>query len=470
MTVFDDPELGIAPLEELRARTSPEIRSSRFSIGFECLDRQLFNPVPCYDRAAGLGVKWARCLSGWSRCEPERGVYRFEWLDEVVDSLLARGIRPWFSLTYGNPVYMPDAPHSSAVGCVPLGYGADCREAWRRYVRALGSHFRGRVQHFEIWNEPDLPDFWVPEEPSGKTYAELVELTVGALREAHPDAVALGTVSKLQGPFVRDALRSGAGRHLSHWCVHPYGIIPENGYEKRIRHLQGLFAEYAPHITIWQGECGYPHQACGHKDIPAMPMYRSDEEIQAKLVLRRMVIDSWLNLELSSYFHIADLLEKPYRSSSGAAQPPTLLGLLKTLQYEPKKSYYAYRNLAGILDAESTPAALELEVELPGYSLLHRGFLPLYGIRCATFLRNNYGLYIWHSVEDPQRQWFGEPVNLQVLDECPEKMTQPVLVDPLHGRVWRCTDTVRRDGMFFVNRLPLTDYPLILTDYGALKP
>ena len=100
----------------LKIKKTEEIKQSRVSMGFECYDRDLFDPELCYDRVAESGAKFARCQTGWARTEKTPDVYDFSWLDAVVDNLLARGVTPWFDVGYGNPIYMPDAPNPTAVG------------------------------------------------------------------------------------------------------------------------------------------------------------------------------------------------------------------------------------------------------------------------------------------------------------------------------------------------------------------
>ena len=87
---------------KIRAKNSAEIGCSRIGIGFEKLDRDVFDPEKAYDKLAAAGVKWARIQSGWAKTERERGVYDFAWLDSIVDNLLCRGVRPWICLCYGN--------------------------------------------------------------------------------------------------------------------------------------------------------------------------------------------------------------------------------------------------------------------------------------------------------------------------------------------------------------------------------
>ena len=79
-----------------------DVAFSRVGIGLEKLDRNLYSPASLFDPLAELGVKWIRIQSGWQRTETEKGVYHFEWLDDIVDNLLKRGMVPWICLCYGN--------------------------------------------------------------------------------------------------------------------------------------------------------------------------------------------------------------------------------------------------------------------------------------------------------------------------------------------------------------------------------
>ena len=82
---------------KVRAFSANEVDFSRVGIGFEKLDRAVFDPEKAYDKIAALGVKWARIQSGWQRTETEKGVYHFEWLDDIVDNLRRRGLVPWMN-------------------------------------------------------------------------------------------------------------------------------------------------------------------------------------------------------------------------------------------------------------------------------------------------------------------------------------------------------------------------------------
>lgn len=114
---------NLKEIGRLKGVCSKESRANRLGVGFECLDRKVFDPEKVYDKIAKSGLKFARCQTGWARTETQKGKYDFSWLDSVVDNLRARGIQPWFNVGYGNPLYMDNLTNPTGVGHVPLYYG-----------------------------------------------------------------------------------------------------------------------------------------------------------------------------------------------------------------------------------------------------------------------------------------------------------------------------------------------------------
>jgi len=338
-------------------RSSKTVKNSRFSIGFEALDRYMFKPEPCYDLVAETGVKWARCMTGWRRCEPEKGVYDFAWLDDVVDNLLSRGIQPWFNVGYGNKLYMDDIPHEAAVGCVPLYYGEEAKQAWCDYITALTLHFEGRVNHFEIWNESNGDAFWLPKGASGKEYTELVALTSTYIRQVNLNAKVAACLFGVDIPFIRECLKSGMGEYIQFFALHPYGNIPEIGYVNEVKVIRSMLSEYAPHVKLWQGECGCPSQTLGHHD-GWLGLYNMDETKQAKWVARRLLTDFSLDFDLISYFHATDLMESDYVQADGKIRPPVMMGLLNGKSYTPKIAYQTFCGICSLFDENTQTATL----------------------------------------------------------------------------------------------------------------
>ena len=153
---------GLIPIGRVAPKHSREISSSRIGIGLEKLDRNLYDPTPCYAPIGELGVKWVRIQSGWCRTEAIRGVYDFAWLDAIVNQLILQGVEPWLCLCYGHDLYTPAANNKTgAVGCPPIATEEE-RSAWDRYVAAVVRHYSDRIHLYEVWNEPDGAWCWRP--------------------------------------------------------------------------------------------------------------------------------------------------------------------------------------------------------------------------------------------------------------------------------------------------------------------
>ena len=118
-------------------KDSKDIKFSKIGIGFEKLDRDIFDPNKAYASLAKIGVKKARLQSGWQRTEKQKGVYDFAWLDSIVDNIIARDMIPWMCVCYGNKIYGGMAEEVfGAVGCPPI-HTEEQRVAWHNYCRAL---------------------------------------------------------------------------------------------------------------------------------------------------------------------------------------------------------------------------------------------------------------------------------------------------------------------------------------------
>jgi hypothetical protein len=465
--LIDFTKLGFTRLGEWAPKDTADIASSRIGVGFETLDRFMFNPEKVYPHLAKLGAKWARVQTGWSRCETQLGVYDFAWLDEVVDKLLAAGVNTLFSVTYGNQLYMKSAGHVSAVGCVPLYYGDEVREAWLRYTEALTAHFKDRVKFWEIWNEPNIAPFWHPNEPSGKDYAELVKITGSVVRKAVPEAKIIGvSTCGLSPRFMEEALRAGLADSIDICAFHPYQPVPEDNLQNMhdgMRRLLDLHSN-GRHIPIWQGENGCPSQLDSHE---VFHLYNMDEIVHAKWVARRVLIDLKIDFGRSFYFHIADLMDVPYRLSDGKPGKPLMMGLLRGKTYEPKVGFDVFRRICSLFDDHSQRAELfynffHVNAEKP----LNSGLMaaPV----GATFIRNQSPMLAYWLSEDPQQRSAAGEIEIAFWWDMNLKLEKPVLLDLMTGQYYDVADLAKpfKGGLRF--HLPLADYPLVLTDKSVL--
>ncbi len=469
-------ELGLRKIGEMRRRMTGEIARSRIGVGMECLDRRMYLPKRTYGHLKELGAKWARLQTGWSRCETKKGVYDFAWLDEVVDNVIACGVTPWFNVGYGNKLYSPDAPHDSAVGQVPLYDGKQGVEGWRRFLRALAERYKGKVAHWEIWNEPNLDCFWHPKhKASAVEYTKLVSISSEAIKSVQPDAKVIACVAGIYGDFFEDCLKAGMGTHIDIFSYHPYRaeLNPEIDYPQFVGKMRRLLAIHAPHVRLWQGECGAPAHTTGHHDM-WMKLWNMNEMNQAKWVMRRLLIDHYLDLEFTSYFHLCDLMETPYRQSDGTERPPVMLGLLNGKTYTPKLAFHATRNICSLFDADTTPDPYHSCFMTPHErdDLLREPYLML-------FRRNDIPILAYYQAVNPQYDIAPTKADVTLCcDNWPKRLDEllpdPVLADPISGQVYSLDDWERmickdqfRPRMEF-RKLPCLDYPLLITDKSVM--
>lgn len=448
----------------IRPRPSREIAASPLGIGFETLDRRMFDPQRTYPHLAELGVKWARVQTGWARCETAKGQFDFAWLDEIVDSLLRIGIQPWFNVGYGNRLYTPEAPDVTAVGWAPLRT-EEGRQGWRRFVAALAEHFRERVRHYEIWNEPTEGWFWRPGKPSPADYVQLVRLSAPEIRARVPRAVIVGgALSGMPTEFLTACLELGMADSVDRISYHPYQLVPERGYAEKVAAWRQLLARYKPSLALWQGECGCPSQ---QGSVGALGSARWSETRQAKWLVRRMLIDLQLKLEMTSYYNVVDQLrynwaggpEASLDKKSRAKGYGAYFGVLRGTDYSRKPSFVAYQVLCALFDAQSQPVGMPIEfrvADAPGEPVAAEKICH------ATFVRGGRPLCAYWWPADVQQDFTPRPVDV-TLDTGRLGLVQPVLVDPLTGEVRRIQGTSNA-GRWTWPALPLADHPMLVTD------
>lgn len=447
-------------LGKLKTYLSNEIKESYVSIGFECLDRDLFQPEKCYDLLQQSGVKFARCQTGWAKCEKEKGVYDFDWLDSVVDNLLVRGIEPWFSVGFGNPIYMPDVPNETGVGCAPLYYGDETLEAWKNYVRALTEHFKTRIKYFEIWNEPDLAHFWYPEKPDGGEYAKLVNVTSDVIRSVREDTKIIFDTSTAECfVFLKKFIANVKKSNIDIYTFHIYTGIPEYRYANAVAHVRKTLDENGlQNVELWQGESGFPSWAYeGHWLVNDG---KTSERAQAVCQLRRYFIDVFNGIKRTSFFQMVDLWEKPYAKAVEVIDKPAAHGILNGIVYTPKESYRTITNLAAIFSGNIKPASHYIRINIDSPSEFE-----LLSCQVMSYDKDEISVYAYYLASDVRKsEQIGYNADITLL----ERLKDPVLIDTYTSEVFEIESYVTDDfGMTRYKDLPIYNYPLMITEKSA---
>ena len=134
--------------------------------------------------------------TNWSHIEPYKGQWNFKDLDRYVDTahekkvkvLMTLGQTPqWAAL---NPA--AESPYSPGASSPPK----DILD-WRNYVRTLAERYKGKITHWEVWNEVDVKHFYSGDM---KTLVVLERAAAEVLKSVDPANVVL-TPSVQSGAF-----------------------------------------------------------------------------------------------------------------------------------------------------------------------------------------------------------------------------------------------------------------------------
>jgi hypothetical protein len=150
------------------------------------------------DLAQAAGVQVINTTVNWASLEPSGPAPANEWsdLDRFVAAVHSRHLKLRAQLTgFPNWARDPGQPSEKAAPTLPP-IVPDELVRWNGFVSRLAHHYRGSVDYFEVWNEPNISHFWYPR-PDPTQYALLLESTYVTLKQADPAVpVVFGRLSR----------------------------------------------------------------------------------------------------------------------------------------------------------------------------------------------------------------------------------------------------------------------------------
>jgi polysaccharide biosynthesis protein PslG len=169
-----------------------------FSDGASILRRSRAEIERELDAVVATGATYFRIDVYWAEIEHRRGEFDWGTTDGIIDAARERGLKVLGILAYSPTWARPRDADDHHPPSNPSDFANFARAAARRYAP------RG-VHHWEIWNEPNVEDFWRPRpDPSG--YAALLAAAYPAIKSADPGAtVVTGGLSP-----ARDAADEGS--------------------------------------------------------------------------------------------------------------------------------------------------------------------------------------------------------------------------------------------------------------------
>jgi polysaccharide biosynthesis protein PslG len=180
-----------------------------------------------FDLMAAMHVTWVRADFDWSAIEVNRGEFNWAYSDGVVKEASARRMTVLPILSH-TPVWARPAGTNSST---PPGHVSDFAD----FARAAAARYAPLGLHtWEIWNEPNISDFWQPA-PDANRYGELFRAAAATVRAVDPIATLLiGGLTRgsdtadgsriSQTKYVEQLYANGAAQLATAIAVHPYSF------------------------------------------------------------------------------------------------------------------------------------------------------------------------------------------------------------------------------------------------------
>lgn len=234
------------------------------------------NMDPRYLHRAQLGIaargnlRIVRFATGWQLVQPYGpDEWRWHQMDRLVAAAKAAGekiiFRPTGSTCWAHPSV--PCPTNAPTPPDPAYY-----PQYETYIERVLRRYPSMILGVELWNEPNLQQYWGPT-PDPVRYAALLKVTYEAVKRVDPSMpVVFGGLAPAEGgvgnidyaSYLERAYAAGAGDYFDVLGFHAYSLHRTSpDYLEHIRAMLDRIVQISaasgrPDIPIWITEFGYP--------------------------------------------------------------------------------------------------------------------------------------------------------------------------------------------------------------------
>ena len=242
---------GTVPVQDLMPPSEP-IPASLFGLHIHHLEM----PTPWPAVPFGTWRLWD-AYAVWPNLEQRKGQWDFSYLDRYVSQAESHGVEVLLPLAM-SPEWASSRPQEKS------SYGpgsiAEPRELsdWQEYVRRVATRYKGHIHAYEIWNEPNLRDFF-----SG-TLQQMLDLSRTAyvvLKQVDPTitVVSPSATGRPGVAWLENYLKMGGGTYADVIGFHLYvtPAAPEAMLDLSRRVQAVLQENHVADKPVWNTEAGW---------------------------------------------------------------------------------------------------------------------------------------------------------------------------------------------------------------------
>lgn len=182
--------------------------------------------------AKDAGFTWVKQMFQWNYIEGKgKGQYEWNEPDRIVEDVRQHDLKILARVDIA-PNWARPADSDKSLHGPPVNY-ADYGE----FLYDLASRYRGRIQAYQIWNEPNLMREWGGQAPDPVAYTELLKVAYEAIKAGDPDAIVIssglspttasGVFAMPDVEYLQAMYDAGAGAYFDVLGVHGAGFRSE---------------------------------------------------------------------------------------------------------------------------------------------------------------------------------------------------------------------------------------------------
>jgi hypothetical protein len=181
-----------------------------------------------------LGITWIRFDIYWSNVQPTNASsYNWSMYDTAITNADAYGMHIDAIVDYSTP-WASESTCSTSEFCQPAN-----AQTYATYAAAIAQRYGSKIASEEIWNEPNIVNFWLPA-PNAAFYTSMLKDSYTAIKAVDPSMLVISSGLSPAGDdgtniapitFVQDMYNNGAHGAFDALGDHPYSYPALPNYD-----------------------------------------------------------------------------------------------------------------------------------------------------------------------------------------------------------------------------------------------
>jgi len=227
-----------------------------------------FPDLDIFDNTGGM--KWVRThlirKIEWANINPQKDVYNWAELDQVVDFFSKQGLSILYSINDTPEWLRPDDVPKNKNGRMIFDFLPKDMAMYDAFIERIAERYKDRINYWEVWNEPNT---WIRFNGTTDDYLNMLERTYKILKKIDTNnQVIAGAIAPSYAEWAAKIINQDQGKHFDILSIHPYAnrSTPEAAEILRtVSEVKTLLTEKAPQARLWSSEIGYfipPRSGC----------------------------------------------------------------------------------------------------------------------------------------------------------------------------------------------------------------